>query len=102
MISFQINFIEENKPLGTAGSLTLLKDSLTNSFFYLIVIQLLVITVKLLIFITRTRTLSCFMHHHTIPYGVCEIENGGDLVRVEKPEYDFLTNTMDFILSILV
>ena len=40
------------------------------------------------------------MQHHTAPYGVFEIENGGDLVAIrEKPEYDFLTNTGMYILN---
>ena len=40
------------------------------------------------------------MQHHTVPDGVCEIENGGDLITIrEKPEYDFLTNTGLYILD---
>ena len=45
-------------------------------------------------------TLVGSMQHHVIPYGVCEIENGGDLVSIrEKPEYDFLTNTGFYVLE---
>lgn len=94
----QINFIEENKPLGTAGSLTLLKDSLTNSFFLSNCDTIIKTDYSKIVDFHNARnnslTLVASMHHHTIPYGVCEIENGGDLVKIkEKPEYDFLTNT---------
>ncbi len=40
------------------------------------------------------------MQHYTIPYGVCEIDNGGDLVNIqEKPEFDYLTNTGVYIVQ---
>ncbi len=40
------------------------------------------------------------MEQHTIPYGVCEIENGGELKSInEKPEQDFLVNTGMYILN---
>jgi NDP-sugar pyrophosphorylase family protein len=35
-----------------------------------------------------------------VPYGVCEIENGGELkCMVEKPEYDFLVNAGMYIIN---
>jgi NDP-sugar pyrophosphorylase family protein len=35
-----------------------------------------------------------------VPYGVCEIENGGILRNiVEKPEYDFFVNTGMYVLD---
>ena len=40
------------------------------------------------------------MKHYSIPYGVCEIKNGGELKRItEKPEYDFLVNSGMYILE---
>jgi NDP-sugar pyrophosphorylase family protein len=40
------------------------------------------------------------MQHHKIAYGVCEIDNGGDLVIIkEKPEYNFLVNTGMYLLE---
>ena len=45
-------------------------------------------------------TLVGSMMHYTVPYGVCKIENGGDLISIiEKPEYDFLTNTGFYLLE---
>ena len=40
------------------------------------------------------------MKNFCIPYGICEIENGGDLVMIkEKPEYDFLVNTGLYVVN---
>jgi len=40
------------------------------------------------------------MQHHTIPYGVCEIKDGGELEIIrEKPEYDFLVNAGMYLLE---
>lgn len=40
------------------------------------------------------------MKHYNIPYGICEIENGGNLVCIkEKPEYDFLVNIGMYIID---
>ena len=40
------------------------------------------------------------MQHYRIPYGICEIENGGELRSlVEKPEYDFLVNTGMYVME---
>ena len=45
-------------------------------------------------------TLVTSMKHYAIPYGVCEIENGGKLKKMrEKPEYDFLVNSGMYILE---
>ena len=40
------------------------------------------------------------MIHYKVPYGVCEIENGGSLVQlIEKPEYDFLVNAGMYVIN---
>ena len=45
-------------------------------------------------------TLISSVKHYQIPYGVCEIENGGQLKHIdEKPEFSFLINTGMYIIS---
>ena len=40
------------------------------------------------------------LKNYHIPYGVCEIVNGGTLFRImEKPEYNFLVNTGMYLLG---
>ena len=45
-------------------------------------------------------TLVTSVKNYHIPYGICEIENGGTLTEIkEKPEYNFLVNTGMYILD---
>jgi len=103
-LGYNLTFIEEGKMLGTAGSLKLLQKNLNTPFF----VSNCDIIInndygKILDFhLERKNALTIVgsMQHHTIPYGVCEIANGGDLVAIrEKPEYDFLINTGLYILD---
>ena len=102
--TYKINYIEENKQLGTIGALKLLHKILKKPFF----VSNCDIIIKddystIYDFHKKGKydlTLVASMQHHTIPYGVCEIENGGELKNItEKPEYDFLANTGMYILN---
>lgn len=101
---YNFEFIEENKPLGTAGSLRLIKQFTSGS---LIVTNCDVIIkcdysniVKYHEEKNADITIVGAMRHFTVPYGVCEIANGGRLVQItEKPEYDFLVNTGMYIIK---
>ena len=45
-------------------------------------------------------TVVAALRNHNIPYGICEIQNGGTLLAInEKPEYSFLVNTGMYILN---
>ena len=101
---YNISFIDEDKPLGTAGSLRFLKDKFNCPFF----VSNCDIIVKnnyydILQFHKDGEydlTVVGSMQHHTIPYGVCKFENGGLLKSIdEKPEYDFLVNTGMYLLN---
>lgn len=99
-----IHFFEEGQPLGTAGSLSMLKDKI-NSTFIVSNCDILVEAnyADLLKFHKEggyAITLVCSMRHFSIPYGVVEIENGGDLKKIsEKPEFDYLVNTGLYVLE---
>lgn len=102
--NYQITFIEESKPLGTAGALRFLERKFKSPFFVTncdIIIE--TDYTKIYKFHTEKKydlTLVASMQHRKIPYGVCEIENVGDLKSLkEKPEYDFLVNTGFYVLS---
>jgi dTDP-glucose pyrophosphorylase len=102
--NYTIDFIEENEPLGTAGALKFLQGRIATPFF---------VTNCDIIIDSNYRdiydfhheqgydlTLVASMQHHKIPYGVCEIENEGNLKSLtEKPEYDFLANTGFYLLN---
>lgn len=101
---YKIAYIEENKPLGTAGSLYLLKGQIKKTFF-LSNCDILIETDYADIFKFHQEqknkiTLVSSMKNFTVPYGVCEIENGGILKGFrEKPEFDFFVNTGMYVLD---
>ena len=99
-----LTFIEEDKPLGTAGSLKYLQGELDKAFFVTNCDILIESDYAAIIDFHNERnndlTIVGSMRHHKIPYGVCEINNGGDLVIIkEKPEYNFLINTGMYYLE---
>jgi NDP-sugar pyrophosphorylase family protein len=104
---YKITYILENKPLGTAGSLSLLKNKIKDTFFVSncdILIE--ADYADILKFHRQNKnaiTLVSSMKNFTIPYGVCEIKRGGVLGNIrEKPEYDFLVNTGMYVLGAAV
>lgn len=101
---YKIKYILEDKPLGTAGSLYLLKNRIKKTFFVSncdILIEADYVDILELHHRKRNKiTLVTSMKNYAIPYGVCEIENGGTLKNIrEKPEYDFLVNTGMYVLE---
>jgi len=101
---YEINYILENKPLGTAGSLHFLKNRIKRTFFVSNCDILIEADYADILKFHRQKknkiTLVSSMKNFTIPYGVCEIQDGGILKNIrEKPEYDFLVNTGMYILE---
>jgi len=102
--NYNIKYIEEDKPLGTAGALKFVKNEFNKPFF----VSNCDIIIKgdyadIYNFHLEGEydiTLVASMQHYAIPYGVCEISKGGQLNRIkEKPEYDLLVNTGMYILK---
>ena len=102
--AYQLEYIEEEKPLGTAGSLKLLQNRVGGP----ILVTNCDIIIKadygeLAEFHEQRKndiTLVASLKNYPIPYGVCEIENGGSLIQLtEKPEYNLLVNTGMYILE---
>jgi len=100
---YTIHYIVEEVPLGTAGCLKFLKDRIDDS--------VLVSNCDILIDCDYSEIVKFHnknnydisivgsFRHFIIPYGICEIENGGVLTNItEKPEYDFLVNTGMYVL----
>lgn len=101
---YKLQFIEEPKPLGTAGSLYLLKRRIRKTFFLINCDVMVDADYSDIAHFHRERrnkiTIVGSMKHFTIPYGTCEIKKGGDLLAVrEKPEYDFLVNTGMYVIE---
>jgi NDP-sugar pyrophosphorylase family protein len=101
---YQIQYIREKEPLGTAGALKHLEGKIKEPFF-----------VSNCDIIIRTDysafydfhknggyalTMVGSMRQFTIPYGVCDTDNSGLLQSIrEKPKYDFLVSTGLYLLE---
>jgi dTDP-glucose pyrophosphorylase len=101
---YKIDFAEETEPLGTAGSLKLLEDRLNTPFFVSncdIIVE--ADYADIYEFHVKGRydiTMVAVAKQFHIPYGVCELDNNGELCNIkEKPEYNFLVNTGFYVLS---
>ena len=102
--NYELEFIEENEPLGTAGSLGSFDGRFRQPFFVTncdIVIR--ADFVSLYEFHEKgcyDITLVASTKEYIIPYGTCELNGDGHLSHInEKPQYDFLINTGLYILN---
>jgi len=101
---YRIHYIDEDKPLGTGGSLSLLKGVIKETFF--------VSNCDILI----DAEYDDILKHHkesgnkvtvvtsvknfTIPYGVFKLNENGEINEIqEKPEYSYLINTGMYVLE---
>lgn len=102
--NYTIHYVEEEKPLGTAGSLFYLKDKIKDTFFLSNCDILIEGNYSDMLKYHKEQkakiTLITSLKHFTIPYGIVQI-NGDSIVKKmeEKPEYDFLVNTGMYILE---
>ena len=101
---YNVSFIEEDKPLGTAGSLQYLKGKFNKPFFVTncdVIIK--ADYINLYEFHQKGEydiTLVASTKEYIIPYGTCELNSDGHLSRInEKPKYDFLINTGLYVLN---
>ena len=101
--SYSVAYLEEKEPRGTAGGLRPLYSPAPE---HLIVTNCDVMIqadyAELVSFHTDNNydlTLVASLKDYHIPYGVCELENGGSLSRItEKPLYSFLVNTGMYVV----
>jgi dTDP-glucose pyrophosphorylase len=101
---YNITFIKEEKPLGTGGSLFLLKD-LIHSTFFVSNCDILIDQdfSDILEFHKENRndlTIIAALKHIHIPYGTIETAEKGKLIKItEKPEITFKVNSGLYILE---
>lgn len=102
--NYDIHWYDEDKPLGTGGGLSLLKGKVTQTFFLTNCDILLLADYADMLRFHREQgnavTMVCARKHVTIPYGVIEAGETGDILSMrEKPEFSFLTNTGMYIVE---
>lgn len=101
---YSVNYVEESKPLGTAGSLYLLEDQLKDTFFVSNCDILIDGNYSDMLKYHKENknkiTLITSLRHYTIPYGVIKIDENSVVKEIiEKPEYDYLVNTGMYLLE---
>ncbi len=101
--SYDFDFIDESKPLGTAGGISLLKDKLKEPFF--------VSNCDIIIdcdysdiysFHSDNKfdlTLVASAKNYQIPYGTCILSNGKLQSIQEKPSHSYLVNTGLYLIN---
>ena len=101
---YKIQYIDERKPLGTAGGLKCLKDKINGPIFVSNADILIDEDYRKILNYHRNNkneiTIVASVKNYNIPYGVCEIENGGILKSInEKPNFSFLVNTGMYVVN---
>ena len=101
---YKISFVDEDEPLGTAGSLRFLEGQITTPFFVTncdIIIK--ADHQKLYNFHLKNKfdiTLVASAKEYIIPYGTCDLTEDGHLAQInEKPKFNFLVNTGLYVLN---
>lgn len=102
--TYNLNFVEEDKPLGTGGGISLLKGKIDKPFF-LSNCDILIDADYEDIYKQHKKhknliTMVCAFRHMTVPYGVIELDTNGKINKMsEKPQYSFLTNTGMYLVE---
>jgi len=101
---YRIKFVEEQEPLGTAGSLRFLDGKFSHPFF-VTNCDIIIKTDYVSLYEFHQKgvydiTLVASAKEYIIPYGTCELNSDGHLSNInEKPHYDFLINTGLYVLN---
>ena len=101
---YSITWYDEEKPLGTGGGLSFLRDKFNDTFFFANCDALLTANYDSMIRFHKdngnTITMICAYKNLNIPYGVVEIGANGLIKNMkEKPLMSFLTNTGIYIVE---
>ncbi|PZX54202.1 nucleotidyltransferase family protein [Algoriphagus chordae] len=103
-LPYEINYFKEGKPMGTAGSMSMLKGSIHETFFVsncdIIIDQDYSEMLDYHKSHKNEITIVAALKHYPIPYGTIETTGKGKLVKLtEKPELTFKINSGMYILE---
>lgn len=102
--AYNVDYVDEDSPLGTGGGLSLLKGKI-NSTFILSNCDILIEEDYEKIYSYHKKeknliTMICSLKNIKIPYGVIEISETGEIESMkEKPQLSFFTNTGMYIVE---
>lgn len=103
-LPYRLEFFKEKIPLGTAGSLSLLKGKINKTFFVSNCDILIDQDYSEILDYHRKNnnevTIVAALKHYSIPYGTIETGENGQLIELkEKPEFTFKINSGMYILE---
>jgi len=103
-VSYSIDYFQEEKPLGTAGSLSMLKGKINQTFFVsncdILIDQDYSEILKYHRENKNDITIVAALKHYSIPYGTIETSDNGQLAKLtEKPELTFKINSGMYIIE---
>ncbi len=103
-LGYKLHYIKEDQPLGTAGSLSLLKGKISQTFFVTNCDILIEQDYSEMLEYHRENkneiTVVVALKHFSIPYGIIETGKNGLLENlIEKPELTFKINSGMYILE---
>ena len=101
---YNVYFVDEEKPLGTGGGLSLLKGKLHETFFLTNCDILIQEDYERIYRFHRENhnkiTMVCSLKNFQIPYGVIKLGEDGQIASMtEKPHVPFLTNTGCYVVE---
>ncbi|NWQ39157.1 NTP transferase domain-containing protein [Bacillus sp. EB106-08-02-XG196] len=102
--NYEVNYVDEDQPLGTGGGLSLLKGKI-NSTFILTNCDILIDGDYEKIYDYHKKeknliTMVCSLKNIKIPYGVIQINDTGEIEEMkEKPKFSFFTNTGMYVVE---
>ena len=100
---YKIHWADENEPLGTGGGLSLLKNRLKDTFFFICCDSLILTDyARVVDFHLKNHndiTMICAEKKVIIPYGIVNKEKDVLTSIEEKPEFSFLTNTAMYVVE---
>ena len=101
---YNVDFVDEEVFLGTGGGLSLLKGKIDGPFFLTNCDVLIEADYNDIYKFHKKNgnliTVVCALKHVTIPYGVFNLNNEGEIESVtEKPTFNFLTNTGMYLVD---
>lgn len=105
--SYDLIYIDEEKPLGTGGGLSLLKGQIQETFILTNCDILVTADIESIYKLHKKKknliTMVCCNKLIEVPYGVIEVDEDGSMKEmVEKPQLPFLTNTGLYIVEPIV
>lgn len=101
---YNINWYDEEQPLGTGGGISLLRGKIDSTFFFANCDALLTANYESMMTFHKENgnviTMICAYKNLSIPYGVVEMGVNGTIKEMkEKPLMSFLTNTGIYIVE---